>query len=343
MKNKYLTENERYQIEALYKSGHSVQEISSFLNRCRATIYNELKRGKIEQLDHRTWIKYYTYAADRGQSVANLNASRKGKALKIENDFDFIEYLTHMLLIEKYSPYAILQKIKNDNLKFKTSVCKVTLYSYVRRGLFKGVSIDKLPCPRKPRNNKIIRCKVSLKNSTCNSIDYRDSEILKRNTFGHWEMDTVVSGRRGKTALLVLTERKFRTEEIYKIPSKSQNAVIDCLNSIEKRIGYSGFRKRYKTITCDNGVEFLDSSSIIHSMYSDQIRTDLYFCHPYSSCERGSNENANKLIRRWIPKGSDISNYSEDYIRMVQDWINNYPRQLFNGLSSNQYKAMFEL
>lgn len=339
MKNKYLTEVERYQIEALYKKGHSVIEIADFLGRCRATIYNELKRGQIEQLDYRTWTKYYTYAADRGQEIAKFNATSKGRPLKIGNDFEYANYVSYMLLVEKYSPYAVLQKIKSDNLLFKTNVCKNTIYNYVRLGIFKGVSIDKLPNPRKIKNNCIVR-KVSLKNTDCNSIENRDPDILTRKSYGHWEMDTVVSGKKGKGALLVLTERCSREEEIYKIASKNQDSVIGCLNLIEKQIGFIEFKKRYKTITCDNGMEFLDFQGITQSYNSIYNRTELYFCHPYSSFERGSNENANKLIRRWIPKGADISNYSEDYIKMVQDWINNYPRKIFNGLSSYQYKKL---
>ena len=142
-------------------------------------------------------------------------------------------------------------------------------------------------------------------------------------------MDTVVSGRGGKGVLLVFTERMTREEEIYKINSKSMHDVTNCINQIEQAIGLKKFRQRYKTITCDNGVEFLDA--------------ELYYCHPYRSCERGSNENANKLIRRWIPKGANISIYTDDYIKHVQEWINNYPRKLFNGLSSNQYRAELTL
>ena len=115
--------------------------------------------------------------------------------------------------------------------------------------------------------------------------------------------------------------------------------VTNCINQIEQTIGFEKFRQRYKTITCDNGVEFLDAYGIASSVHEDAKRTELYYCHPYRSCERGSNENANKLIRRWIPKGANISIYTDDYIKHVQEWINNYPRKLFNGLSSNQYRT----
>lgn len=340
MKNKYLTERERYQIEALYRQGHSVKEIASALDRCKATIYNELKRGMTTLRDGSTWKDYTTYCADVAQEKAVYNATAKGRDLKVGNDYEFIDFVKKMLLEEKYSPYAVLEHIKEHHLEFKTSVCKNTLYNYIRLGLIEGVSMQSLPCPRKTqKREKIARRKVSLNNSICQSIEDRDKAILDRDNYGHWEMDTVVSGRGGKGVLLVFTERMTREEEIYKINSKSMQDVTNCINQIEQTIGFEKFRQRYKTITCDNGVEFLDADSIVSSVHEDAKRTELYYCHPYRSCERGSNENANKLIRRWIPKGANISIYTDDYIKHVQEWINNYPRKLFNGLSSNQYRT----
>lgn len=342
MKNKYLTEIERYQIEALYRKGHTVKDIAVSLGRCKATIYNELKRGMTTLID--THLKeYQTYCADVAQEKAVYNATAKGRHLKIGNDYTFVEYVKDMLLNEKYSPYAILQKIKETGLHFQTSICKNTLYNYIRMGLFDGVSMQSLPCPRKKKMEYVTRRKVALNNTFCHSIEERDKSILKRDEYGHWEMDTVVSGRKGKGVLLVLTERMTRQEQIHKINSKSQEDVVNCLNLIENKIGSEDFKKYYKTITCDNGTEFLDSVGIVSSINSSEKRTDLFYCHPFCSSERGSNENANRLIRRWIPKGSDISRYSDEYIKQVQDWLNNYPRKIFNGLSSNQYRKLYSL
>ena len=108
MKNKYLTEIERYQIEALYRKGHTVKEIAVSLGRCKATIYNELKRGMTTLID--THLKeYQTYCADVAQEKAVYNATAKGRQLKIGNDYAFVEYVKDMLLKQKYSPYAVLQ------------------------------------------------------------------------------------------------------------------------------------------------------------------------------------------------------------------------------------------
>lgn len=336
MKDKYITERERYQLEALYRKGCPVKEIASALGRCKATIYNELGRGMTVLLNS-DLTEYKTYCADVAQNKAVYNATNKGRDLKVGNDYEYVNFVTEYIRDKKYSPYAVIQHIKNNNLKFKTQISsKNTLYSYIRMGLFEGVSMESLPCPRKKQNRGTVARRVALNNTVCKSIEERDKEILNRKEVGHWEMDTVVSGKDGKGALLVLTERSTRYEEIYKIPSKSQNSVRACMDRIEISIGLEKFRQKYKTITCDNGVEFLDSEGIERSVDGISIRTSLYFCHPYCSSERGSNENLNRMIRRFIPKGSDISAYTDECIKAIQFWMNNYPREIHNGMTALQ-------
>jgi IS30 family transposase len=134
-----------------------------------------------------------------------------------------------------------------------------------------------------------------------------------------------------------------REEKIYKLADRTSQSVLDKINELEREIGYTAFRNKFKTITCDNGVEFTKHKEIEHSCTTENIRTSLYFCHPFCSCERGSNENANKLIRKYIPKGCDIGSYTDDDIKRIENLINNYPRRLFNGLSTNQYKLQLGL
>ena len=168
-------------------------------------------------------------------------------------------------------------------------------------------------------------------------ITERDKSIDTRDEFGHWEMDTVYSGKKkSKSCLLVFTERKTRYELIYKMKSRCADEVVKVLNKMERYYGKNTFRDIFRTITCDNGIEFSDIDGI---MKND--RTKLFFCHAYTSCERGSNENQNKLIRRFIKKGMDISKFSNKEINNIEDWINTLPRKLFDGKSS--YEVLTEL
>ena len=338
MKNKYLTERERYQIEVLLKQKTPVQEIAKLLNKARSTIYREIKNGTVELLNH-DLTTYKVYLADAGQRIQNERSHNKGKDLKIGNDLELVQFIEKMVLEQKYSPVAILAHIQKNNLQFKTQLCFKTIYNYVHSGIFLNITSNSLPMPRKKIEKK--REKRQSRNHIHTSIEERPKEIYDRLTYGHWELDTVESGKGDKTCLFVFTERMTREELIYKADGKNQTCLIKILNQLERKLTAPVFREIFKSITCDNGCEFLDMESMEKSIYNKVMkRTKVYYCHPYNACERGSNENANKLIRRWIPKGSHISEFTDQYIKELQDWMNNYPRKIFNYLSSKEYKEL---
>jgi IS30 family transposase len=148
----------------------------------------------------------------------------------------------------------------------------------------------------------------------------------------------VVSGKgKGwKSCLLVLTERASRNQLIFKMKAQTQECVIDTFNKLEILLGEK-FPLLFKTITFDNGSEFLNWQNIENSAINPQKkRTKTYFCHPYSSWERGSNEVNNKLIRIFIKKGSNIDLFSNEDILLIQNWMNDYPRKMFNYKSARQ-------
>ena len=129
-----------------------------------------------------------------------------------------------------------------------------------------------------------------------------------------------------------MTERSTGIEIIRKIESKSQECIVTELNKLERRLGAKSFRESFKTITCDNGCENLNFEEMERSVLTNIPRTQVYYAHPYSAWERGANECANKLIRRLVPKGSDISIFSKKSISNIQHWMNNYPRKKLNWL-----------
>jgi IS30 family transposase len=201
-----------------------------------------------------------------------------------------------------------------------------------------------LPYNTSNKKEKAKLRRPSVKMLGAKMIEERDKQIYNRDSYGHWELDTVYSGKnKSKNCLLVFTERMTREELIYKIPDRTAQSVVDKINDIENMLGFTAFKNKFKTITCDNGVEFTKHKEIEHSCTTQNLRTQLYFCHPFCSSERGSNENANKLIRKYIPKGDDIGSYSDDFIQRIEDLINNYPRKLFNGLSSKEYRRQLGL
>ena len=138
----------------------------------------------------------------------------------------------------------------------------------------------------------------------------------------------------------MLTERTTREELLFKIKAKMQDNVIEAINKLERR--YKGsFSEKFKTITMVNGGEFLDIERLETSSLSpSRQRTTAYYAHPYSAWERGSNENANKLIRRFIPKGADIGKYTNADIKRIEHWMNNYPRKMFGYKSANDMRRI---
>lgn len=136
--------------------------------------------------------------------------------------------------------------------------------------------------------------------------------------------------------MLVLTERKTRDEIIVKLPDQKAASVVEAIDRLERKWG-NMFTKVFRSITVDNGVEFSDYEGLERSvLHEGKKRTFAFYCHPYSSWERGSNENNNRLIRRHIPKGEDFDEKQDRDIEYIENWINNYPRGIFGFKTSAQ-------
>ncbi len=219
-----------------------------------------------------------------------------------------------------------------------TRLSTKTIYRYIEQGILDGVSSQHLLRKGFLRRKQYQTPPQEHKRAKCaeKSIDNRPREVEDRSSFGHWEIDCVLSGRdNGKAVLLTLVERKTRKALIRKLKHHTAEEVVHTLDMIEREVEAKTFRKTFQTITADNGHEFMDITGIERAYRSKHTqRTSIYFAHPYASSERGSNENLNGFIRRFIPKGSDIGNYSKSFIQNVEDFINNYPRRILHGFSS---------
>ena len=329
----HLTWTDRLRIEAYLKAGFKPKAIAIELGVSDVTIYNELKRGRYMHLNS-DWTETEMYSPDIAEARYRDNLKAKGADLKIGKDHKLAEHIEKKICDEHYSPDAVLGEIKAKGLQFDTSICKTTLYSYIDQGLFLRLTNKDLPYRGEKKNHP--RKVRAAKAPRGNSIEQRPDEINTRDEFGHWEMDCVIGRKGTKGVLLVLTERKTRHEHIIPMRDKTAASVVRALDRLERRYG-ARFYALFKTITVDNGVEFSDCAGIERSCRrKNQKRTVLYYCHPYTSCERGSNENQNRMIRRFIPKGVDIGKLTAAFIHQVETWINNYPRKLFSYMSAGE-------
>jgi len=333
-KHKHILRDERYVIEQMLRAGQAKESIALVVGCTEKTLNREIERGTHQYLDNVTYEFKAKYSWDVAQRKHEENAKNKGRYAKINDAPKLRKFLENQIKKHKYSPEAALTKAKEKG--FEVEITVKTLYNNIDSGEI-GVSRKDLLRKDGWKQDKS-KPRKSLKNLKGESIDKRPAAVNDRSEYGHWEMDLIVSCKGGKGALLTLTERMKRQEIIIRLPDKTQRSVKRALDRLERRYG-SKFKETFKTITTDNGSEFSDFQNLEKSCRNSRRRFKMYFAHPYSSWERGSNENANGIIRRFFPKGTDFSKVSISQIQAVEDWMNDYPRRILGGISANMAVA----
>lgn len=316
---KHLTYTERLQIERYYNAGMKQADIAKKLARDPSTISREIKRGLYDKLDSKTYTYVQAYSADIADADAAFKATAKGGPLKLGKNYEYAEKVSN-LVHSGLSLDVIVGLFRN---RCMWTVSTPTLYRYVDAGYIPGVTNADLPekSKRRKRTNRKVR---ALSAPVGNSIEKRP-DIDDRQEFGHWEMDSVVGKSKGKDeSILVLTERKTRYEIIVATLSKTAKSVVSALRTVFLRYG-----NIFKTVTVDNGSEFSDCDGM-----TSAIQAALFYCHPYSSWERGSNERNNRLIRRYLPKGTSFHNLTQADVEWIADQINALPRKILGYASA---------
>ena len=322
----HLSFNDRLLIARLVRGRYKVSEIARIVGKHQSTRYKELKRSTYVHTnsDLTTEVRYNP---DGAENRYRNNLKQKGSGLKIEADYALADFIENEILNNKSSPWVALQKAKERKDDFLIEIKSVnTIYSYIRKGVFINLTMSDTPYRKQGKKEKIIRREAKLAAGT--SIEKRPADILKREEFGHWEMDTVKGKQGNKKSILVLTERKTRYEILEVLNRATVEEVAKAINRIKKRYG-SKSKKIFRTITVDNGSEFADPS-VLTIQKSKQAET-IFYCHPYTSWERGSNENQNKLIRRHLPKGTSFKSINRNIVKDIKLWMNEYPRRMFDG------------
>jgi transposase, IS30 family len=333
---KHFTFEDRVRLEALDRALYpgkkkaNFSELARLLGRHRSSVSREYRRATV--INRNTELEEFpVYSATKGEQIARKAALEKGPRGRLTNVV--AADIAALIIKEKLSPYAALIRL-GKTAQHSWLPCERTVYNAIDAGLM-GVTRQQLPYKRPERSRKKSGQRMAYTNVRGRPITERPPEAEERTQYGHWEMDTVVGGTGTSPAcLLVLTERMSRQEIIRKIPARTQEAVKRALDGLEREPNC--IFKTMKSLTCDNGCEFLNPDVIESSVQHRGPRCELFFAHPYTSCERGSNENANRIVRRFIPKGADISKFSKKDIQKIEDWINVLPRKLLDGLSAEE-------
>lgn len=333
-KGNHLSKIERQQIERWLKEKTPKKEIAQRLNRDKSTIYREIKRGQVKHINS-DLTECFVYSWDAAQRNYEKNKGGGGRYPKIHAAHEHIDKLKDLIINHKLSPYAAMKVLQKQGCQL--NFCEKTFYNYIAR---KNSLINWSHLPyghyRKRKSGTTARCRKH-KNLKGESIENRPEYINNREQAGHHEMDLVVCARGGKSVLLVITERLSRYQHVMLLKDKTQRSVIKAINKLERKYGLEKFSNLFKSITCDNGIEFQNFEGIEKSVLRKKSRrTKVYFAHPYSSYERGSNENANRLIRRLLPKGTRFDKLHPRDVQRLALWMNKYPRKLHGGKSAKE-------
>ena len=332
-KGQHLTELERGKIAAWHLDGMSNRQIAKRIGVAPQTIHNEIKRGELTQVKKINGKSHYIskYNAEYAQNRYTLkrrNCHRKEKFPQVRA---FLAYFIEQFKTSGFSPDAVVGHVHRQ-LLFSSDemVCTTTLYKYIDAQRLEVRNIDlEMKTKRRPRKKRAPRNRKSLGKS----IEERPAIVDCREEFGHFEIDTVIGKQGGKeTAILTMTERKTRFEIIRVIDAKDADSVTYAIKQLIQEYG-SLFPVIFRSITADNGSEFSQLSETLEGL------TEVYFTHPYTSCERGTNENHNRMIRRYIPKGESIDQYTRKYIEQIADKMNQLPRKILNYATP---KELFE-
>lgn len=332
---RHLRKDDRIKIESLInqkdengKRLFNNTYIANYLGVHKSTISRELKKRRKEKMYIRTGkTRTMPYTAEYAQKNADFKRGLSKGEYKLRKNKKLAKFIEDKIKIDKWAPDVIVGYMKAHNYFERDgfeSITTPTIYNAIRYHI-----IDvKLEDTRRMKYKAEYEYhdKSDLPESKAEySINNRPEEIDKRLYFGHFELDTVIGTSKGKhECLMTLTERKSRFEIIFKLKGKTAEEVVNKFNKM-KEFMKNHYDKIFKSITTDNGTEFSDFLNIIKD-----TKTKIYFCDPYCSGEKGTNERHNGIIRYFIPKGTLIENYSYKDINKIAEWMNNYPRKILN-------------
>lgn len=297
----HITREERYQIYALKKAGHKQYEIAEVLERSESTISRELSRN----------------CGRRGYRPKQAHSkSVERQSINARTIDDATWQFAQERLLEQWSPEQI-----SGHAAISPETVYQRVYANKRAGglLWKNLRSQKL---RKKRYGKAER-RGTIPNRL--SIDDRPAIVETRSRIGDWEADTVI-GKNHRQAIVSIVERKTGFTLIRKVERKTAQAISQAMIGLLKP-----YRKKVHTITSDNGKEFAG-----HEDIANKLKADFYFAHPYSSWERGTNENTNGLIRQYFPKNRDFTTITQQEIDTAMERLNNRPRKRLGYKTPNQ-------
>ena len=290
---------------------YSLNDIAKKLDRYTSTISREILSGSCNK---------YTYRAGKAQRRAARNSSQRKKGNKILNNELRLKRYIYRKLRKKWSPAQIAKELKKDYpADMAMRIAPETIYAYLfvlPRGSLKKELLACLRQNRKRRHQQSRGVKMERKLEDMLSIEERSKEVEDRIIPGHWEGDLII-GKNNRSALGTLVERTTRTTILVPVKSKRAEEVARAFAKEVKKLP----QQMKLTLTYDQGREMAE-----HKLFTKLTGVRVYFAHPRSPWERGTNENTNGLIRQFFPKGTDFNKVSRYEVKKAQNLLNGRPR-----------------
>jgi IS30 family transposase len=314
----HLTQGDRDRIQALLDACVKPAEIARILGREKSTVGREIQRNKRSRGDIPAvnTSQYQASAADQKAYVRRLYATYQGK--KIQECAELREYIIRGLK-KHWNPDEIAGAMKETGQPFYAS--KSTIYEWLYSEWGQAYTVHLASKQYKPKQRHPTPARHMIPNRA--SITSRPAAATDRSEYGHYEGDGIVSAKRtGSTAALAVTvERMSRFIAARKVANLRPVVFNDALKSIQARV------VPMLSLTLDNGIE---------NRQHAKLGIPTFFCDPYSSWQKGGVENANRMIRRYLPKGTDMATVSPQRLRSIIARINNKPRKILGYKSALQ-------
>ena len=296
---KQLTQGARYQIYALKKTCHTITEIATVIGCHKSTISRELSRNRGKK----------GYRPKQAHHFAKKRTATKTYCRISQHHWDIV----NLLLERDWSPEQISKRLAYEQ---NISISHEWIYQHIYADKRSGGSLyQHLRCQKKRRKRYGSYDRRGLLPGRT-FIDQRPDIVNSRSRIGDWEGDTII-GKGHQGSIVTLTERKsgflIMRQVACKTAHKVREAIID---------GLTQYKDHVHTITTDNGREFAE-----HQTIANNLNAQFYFAHPYSSCERGTNENTNGLVRQYFPKNQELSKIAHSLVDRAMGLINHRPRK----------------
>lgn len=333
-RNSDITYEERCKIEFMVKKKYTLQDMAEELGRNKSIISREINRHCDKKWDYNTGICKKVYSAAIAQGKYEFSRKKAGRKSKLSRALK--QFIEDKILIEKWSPEEVAGYIKVNDIKFDIQPSFQLIYYWIEKKKLNIRPLDLVHKAKLEKKDKKEEKFKKLPKHTEKSIHKRPKEIDENKEFGHWELDCVEGSKGSKKTYMTLLERLTKKYIVIEMIEHTNECIKQAIDSLEDEYG-DNFRKIFKSMTTDNGHEFLNYDKIEISRFDEnKRRTTVYYTDPYSSWQKGMNENCNGILRRFIPKWTDLNKVSSEKLENVVNKINGKPRKILGFISAEK-------